>query len=149
MGRQEALALLKNWYLSSSSSRQVPATAWDQAAEADAGAGASERQGARRAPLTEEGDGDLWRDDLAFLSWVEGGSGAARIALELKVGCTLRVPSLLSLHAFLPGNCGVFSRFQYVYMRACSPARRSCKFEKLLKRQYTATALLGAPVFRA
>lgn len=108
MGRQEATALLKYWYLSSATasasasphrsphyhhhSRKVGGAsgaagpgvrlAEGNAAAPTAGADGGAAGTASEAVAAE--DQRLWRDDAAFLAWVEGGSGAARIAMELK-----------------------------------------------------------------
>lgn len=66
VGRTDGMALLKAWYLSSAASQGGTLSISDFASSAHVAA--------------------PWEDDRAFLSWVEGASGAARIAMELKVG---------------------------------------------------------------
>ena len=84
MGRAQAVELLRSWFASSPRaplahpSGQQPPVVLGQQSPGDPtpeeGEAASPAQRAERA----------WQDDAAFLQWVEGGSGAARVALELK-----------------------------------------------------------------
>ena len=83
VGRREALALLRSWYLGSLlpqqpglSPKRSSLVVSPRSHHGAGGAGGGEEEEAAR----------LWRDDAAFLGWVEGASGAARIAMELKVG---------------------------------------------------------------
>lgn len=93
--RHQALRLLRSWYLSSS----------DSAASALAD-GSSEDLASALAPAGPEASSPAeaaaaWQDDGAFLDWVQGGGGAARIAMELRL---LRTRAASRLVAQLAGT---------------------------------------------
>ncbi|KDD75664.1 hypothetical protein H632_c563p3 [Helicosporidium sp. ATCC 50920] len=71
LGRAAAREALKNWFLSS----PLPA--------APAVGSPQRGSGVVLPPASRRGE-ELWRNDGQFLEWVEGGSGAARVAMELK-----------------------------------------------------------------
>lgn len=83
VSRREALALLKHWYLTSTHS----GTGKAEGGLATVGLGSTALSDGVALGGAVEGEeaARLWRDDGEFMGWVEGASGAARIAMELKV----------------------------------------------------------------
>lgn len=72
VSRRQATALLRSWYLSSP--HDSPAD------------GYAERDALAPAPTGPEAEAEAdWQDDAAFMEWVQGGGGASRVALELRL----------------------------------------------------------------
>lgn len=95
VSRHQALRLLRSWYLSTSDSTAcaLADSSGDSLASALAPAGL-EDSSATEAQAA-------WQDDGAFLNWVQGGGGAARIAMELRL---LRTRAASRLVAQLAGT---------------------------------------------
>ena len=74
VSREEARDLLRSWFLSS----PMPAGTVKNCCHSGADFELSNE-------LTSDLDSKLWHDDAAFMSWAESSSGAARIAMELKI----------------------------------------------------------------
>ena len=110
MGRKEGVELLKSWYLSSAAARPGRGGkggnygAGSAAGVVLRGARAPSNEPSPKSPTQQQqlvatGSGDaarwaeeeerIWKDDVAFLTWVEHASGAARVAMELRVGVPL------------------------------------------------------------
>ena len=81
MSRRQALDLLRSWYQSSPRAAS-PADA-DGAAAALAPAGPE--AGGAGASVGSPEEEAAWQDDAAFMEWVQGGGGAARVAMELRL----------------------------------------------------------------
>lgn len=113
MGRKEGVQLLKSWYLSSAAARPGRGGKGAHSAAGSAsgvvlrGAGAPSNEPSPMSPTQQQqlaatGSGDaarwaeederMWKDDVAFLAWVEHASGAARVAMELRVSVPLTRP---------------------------------------------------------
>ncbi|PRW58200.1 acetyl- carboxylase 1-like isoform A [Chlorella sorokiniana] len=95
ISRHQALRLLRSWYASTSDSTACALA--DSSGEGLASA---------LAPAGPEGGSAAeaqaaWQDDGAFLDWVQGGGGAARIAMELRL---LRTHAASRLVAQLAGT---------------------------------------------
>lgn len=90
MSRQQALALLRGWYQSTSHGTPDSPARRTPGASADGnGAGAADGvELAAIAPAANGGAGAAaeraWQDDGAFMAWAQGAGGAARIAMELR-----------------------------------------------------------------
>lgn len=95
VSRHQALRMLRSWYLSTSDSTACALA--DSSSEGLASALAP--AGPQAGTAAEEQA--VWQDDGAFLEWVQGGSGAARIAMELRL---LRTRAASRLVAQLAGT---------------------------------------------
>ncbi|EFN59405.1 hypothetical protein CHLNCDRAFT_56737 [Chlorella variabilis] len=90
VSRQQALALLRGWYQSTSHGTPDSPARRTPGASADGnGAGAADGvELAAIAPAANGGAGAAaeraWQDDGAFMAWAQGAGGAARIAMELR-----------------------------------------------------------------
>eukprot|EP00887_Chlorella_sp_A99_P005434 scaffold1.g5434.t1 len=97
VARPAARALLRSWFLTSPLAAAAAGGGGSSDGEEGGGEGGAPRRAPRRAAPpgvllagarpgaeAEAAAERLWQDDGAFLDWVEGGSGAARVALELK-----------------------------------------------------------------
>lgn len=94
ISRQQALGLLRSWYLSTPHPGSPAAgedgsallglgSAAGGAAVASAPAGQVQASGAAEAAAAEQEV--AWADDAAFMEWVQGAGGAARVAMELRL----------------------------------------------------------------
>lgn len=106
ISRQQALGLLRSWYLSSPHPSPSAASGEDggallgldsaaagsaglrgtvAAAAAAHGAPAGPEQAAGAAAAAAAEQEGAWADDAAFMEWVQGAGGAARVAMELRL----------------------------------------------------------------
>ncbi|KAL4426359.1 hypothetical protein ABPG77_004653 [Micractinium sp. CCAP 211/92] len=106
ISRQQALGLLRSWYLSSPHPSPSAASGEDggallgldsaaagsaglrgtvAAAAAANGAPAGPEQAAGAAAAAAAEQEGAWADDAAFMEWVQGAGGAARVAMELRL----------------------------------------------------------------
>lgn len=81
VSREEAVALLQMWFLTSPPAPAPTAIA---------------TRGVVLSQVAAGGPEAAWSDDAAFLGWADGATGTARVAVELKVKFqdVLRLPLL-------------------------------------------------------